>query len=390
MNINVDYPLFFLILIPALLLGIIPFFKLHKKRRMSSKHLIPFIIHLTLILLLTSLLAGVKIRETITAPVDNTVVFVVDMSDSNSPMMDEMDDYIHEIVANADQEITKFGLVAFGGSENSGVIQTINIGDLKYTEKVPQDKEYRYLNFEIDAETDYDVTDISQGLMAAKSMIENSALRTNKRVVLLSDGKETVESGALAIAKDLLKSNIRVDSAYFDLATSTDKVEAQLVSLSTGGRVDYGSDINFQAVIKSTTYIANASIVLYDASNTPVASNDGFTISKGTTAVDILYKTAGKDIDVAAVNVVRAELMVNKDVLEQNNMLYSWFTVDPMGSMLIVEGDETQFAQIDDKIRFDGYHLTNIKPEQFPDTLEELLEYDEIVLMNVDIIQGMP
>ena len=355
---------------------------------MSSKHLIPFIIHLTLILLLTSLLAGVKIRETITAPVENTVVFVVDMSDSNSPMADEMDDYIHEIMSHADLGITKFGLVAFGGRD--GVLAKIEIGDLKYTDKVPDGKEYRYLNLEYDTEKDYDLTDISVGLAEAKSMIEASALRTNKRVVLLSDGMQNVESGALATAKDLLKANIRVDSAYFNLATSTDKVEAQLVSLSTGGRVDYGSDITFTAVVKSTTYISNATIVLYDASNTPIATKENVTISKGTTAVDIVYKTAGKDIDVASVNVVRGELNVNKDVLNQNNVQYSWFTVDPMGSMLIVEGDDTQFELIDEKIRFDGYHLTNIKPEQFPDTLEELLEYDEIVLMNVDIMKGMP
>ena len=257
---------------------------------MSSKHLIPFIIHLTLILLLTSLLAGVKVRETITAPVENTVVFVVDMSDSNSPMADEMDDYIHEIMSHADLGITKFGLVAFGGRD--GVLAKVEIGDLKYTDKVPDGKEYRYLNLEYDTEKDYDLTDISVGLAEAKSMIESAAMRTNKRVVLLSDGMQNVESGALATAKDLLKSNIRVDSAYFNLATSTDKVEAQLVSLSTGGRVEYGSDITFTAVVKSTTYISNATIVLYDASNTPIATKEDVTISKGTTAVDIVYKTA--------------------------------------------------------------------------------------------------
>lgn len=389
MNINVDAPLFFLILIPALLLGIIPFFKLHKKRRMSSKHLIPFIIHLTLIFLLTSLLAGVKIRETITAPVDNTVVFVVDMSDSNSPMIEEMDDYIHEIISSADRNITKFGLVAFGGSDNYGIMQQIDIGNLQYQENVPDDMEYRYLNFTYDTEKEYDVTDISSGLSAAKTMILNQARRTNKRVVLLSDGRETVESGALASAKELLKESIRVDSAHFDLATSTAMTEVQLVSLSTAGRVDYGSDITFTAVVKSTSAIySNVSIVLYDASNTPIASVDDIELLKGTTAVDIVYETAGKDIELSAVNVVRAELTVNDDVLPQNNRLYSWYTVDPMGRMLIVEGDDTQFDAIDEKIRFDGYHLTTTVPEEFPETLEELLEYDEIVLMNVDFVNG--
>lgn len=390
MNINVDYPLFFLILVPALLLGIIPFFKLHKKRRMSSKHLIPFIIHLTLIFLLTSLLAGVKVRETITAPTENTVVFVVDMSDSNAPMIKEMDDYIHEIMSNADKQITKFGLVAFGGSQNNGIMQQIDVGGLQYTDKIPSGERYRYLNLDYDTTKEYDSTDISTGLTAAKSMILNSSIRTNKRVVLMSDGRETIESGALSVAKDLLKQNIRVDAAYFDLANSTEDVEVQLVSLSTGGRVDYGSDITFTATVKSTSYISNASIMLYDASNTPIASKERVVISKGTTVIDVIFETAGKDIELARPNIVRAELIVGEDVLEQNNMLYSWFMVDPTGSLLIVEGDETQFEEIDKTIDFTGYHLTKIKPNDFPETLEDLLEYDEIVLMNVDFLNELP
>ena len=63
-SLDIARPWLLLVIIPALILGIIPFFKLHKKRRKATKHIIPFIIHMILIVLLTSLLAGIRIEET--------------------------------------------------------------------------------------------------------------------------------------------------------------------------------------------------------------------------------------------------------------------------------------------------------------------------------------
>jgi cytochrome c biogenesis factor len=73
---EIGNPWLLLALVPALVLGIIPFFRLHKKRRRASKHIVPFIIHMVLIFLLATTLSGMRIVETTTAPVDSSVVFV--------------------------------------------------------------------------------------------------------------------------------------------------------------------------------------------------------------------------------------------------------------------------------------------------------------------------
>lgn len=404
MNINILTPWFFLILIPALVLGVIPFFRLHKKRRMSSKHLIPFIIHLALIFVLTSMLAGIKITETITAPTDNSVVFVVDMSDSNSVMAEQMDEKIHSVMKVADLDITRFGLVVFGGdsghagSNNHGIISTVGIGDLHYIPERPADGSLRYLdpyNINYDEEKEYNGSDLSAALRTAKDMIERTALDTNKRVVLLSDGKETTDGGdALDAAKSLINSSIRVDGVYFDLAKSTEFKEAQIVSLSTVDKVSYGEDIQFQAIVESTSYVKNATVTLYNASGKEIGSVTK-PISKGTTLVDIKCDSKKANVDVSTVNVVKAVLTINNDIIEQNNTFYSWYTVDPIGSMLVVEGDKTQLTLINKHIDLEkeGYTVDFIEPKNFPDSLEKLLEYDEIVLMNVDFedtTNGMP
>ena len=123
-----------LVTIPALILGLVPFLRLNKKRRASSKHLIPFIIHMTLLLVLTAIVAGITWVTTFTESEGNVVMFLVDMSDSNAPTKEEMNDYIHKVMEAAEiadkrsdrseNEKTKFGLMVFGGSGdvNSGII----------------------------------------------------------------------------------------------------------------------------------------------------------------------------------------------------------------------------------------------------------------------------
>ena len=90
-----------LIAIPALILGIIPFLRLNKRRRVSSRHLIPFIIHMLLILVLSFVFAGVskteRTRDAAQAK-ESVVMFVVDMSDSSAPSIDNMNKYMNDLI----------------------------------------------------------------------------------------------------------------------------------------------------------------------------------------------------------------------------------------------------------------------------------------------------
>ena len=411
---SIERPWFFLILIPALVLGIIPFLRLHKKRRMSSKHLIPFIIHIVLILMLTTVLSGISITEVISKPVDNSVIFVVDASDSSSAMLREMDEKIDDIIEASDLNITKFGLVVFGGDEgegaNDGILRTVAIGDLRYMKDEEQKEAklpLKYLNEDIldkDSEITRDGSNIKAALETARSLIGDKEIRTNKRVVLLSDGRETTANGdALNAAKQLLNESIQVDTVLFDLSKSTDDREVQVVSLSTDGKVGFGEDVNFQVVLKSNTYIGSATLTLFDVTDKPIAQKDLDKVSMGTSVIDITYETAGKEIAVSSVNIVRAEISIRDDILSQNNSLYSWYIVDPVGSILVVEGDGErdssnnltegkQYDQIQSVIDLTkkGYELNVIVPQDFPKTMEELLVYDEVVLMNADLVNDMP
>lgn len=362
MNIELVRPWLLLILVPALIMGIVPFMRLHKKRRMSSKHLIPFIIHLCLVFVLASLLSGVKMTETDEAPLDTSVVFVVDISESNQRMEEDMNRFINDIIDESDLDHTKFGMVLFG----NGVLRKVNIGDLDTSKKD---------HIEIKEEDDKTQTNIQSAIEEAAAMF--TEVKVNKKIVVLSDGNQTIGNGFAASKR--LAEDILLDAAYFNMtAEGTKHKEVQLISLSTSGKIEADGEVTFDVVVKSTSYVKSAKLTFYYDGES--SKSEFVTLEKGSNSFSFTYTPT-----VVGVNTVRAEISVDGDLVEQNNQLYSWYSLDPKGSILIVEGSVDQYALLEENgIRLSQYDVEKISPTQFPKTLEEMLKYDEIILMNTD------
>lgn len=363
-NFEIARPWLLLIVIPALILGIIPFFKLHKKRRKATKHIIPFIIHMILIVLLTSLVSGIRITETTTAPTDTTVIFVVDVSQSNDVMKDEMNDFMHEIVdASKDEEgNTKFGLVIFANEVMEDAVKKPGELDTEASD---------YLQYS--SAEEISESNIYNALKYAQTMFSDE--RQNKRIVLLSDGRET-EGEARSAVNGILDAGIKLDCAHFDL-TNSGEAEIQLVSITTNGKVVVDGEVLINVEIKSTDNV-KGTLTIHDGD---FAKEEKITLVKGDNKFQFSYTPNG-----AGIHTVYAEIEVNSDTIEQNNQLSAWYKVDGVGSILIVDGDNLQTGQMSSVLADIGteYEYKAIRPQDFPATMVELLEYDEVVLMNVD------
>lgn len=364
-NVEILRPWLLLIMVPALILGIIPFFKLHKNRRSSSKHIIPFIIHLVLVFLLTCLVSGVRVVETTTAPVDSTVIFVVDVSDSSTEMHDEMNTFIKNIIAESENAE---GKVSFGYVPFASAVHERDVVKPGFLNKNAE-------NFiDYDENADRSDSNIEDALKYAGTLF--SSARQNKRVILLSDGRET-NGNAWASAKDLIDDGIRLDASYFDI-TSSANAEIQLVSITTSGKVEQDKDVTINVTVKSTINV-KGKLTIYDGNFKYDQTVD---IIKGDNKFPISYNP--KDAGGAGLHTVFAEISVESDTLEQNNTLCSWYKVDDRGSILIVHGDTTQKAQLS-SIDLSDYFVKHIyQPREFPTTMEDLLQYDEVVLLNVN------
>ncbi len=370
-DITVERPLLFLILIPALILGIIPFLRLNKKRRTSTKHLIPFVIHLTLIFLLSGLLGGITVTEITDEKLETKVVFVADVSDSNIHMKDQMNEFIKDTIEESDRKNTKFAVVMFANN----VIKTVDEEEFDINAE-------DYLSFEKNG-VKTDQSNIEQAINVAAELFVQA--RQNKKMILLSDGLETVGDGISAASQ--LEKGIQLNGAYFNMVEEgTENKEVQLVSINTTGKVAEGQDVTVELVIKATRFVRDAKITIYDGD---IEKTQEMKLEAGTTVLRMTYTP-----EVAGVNTIRATVKVDSrsDLLEGNNTLYAWYSLDAQKTILIVDGDYGKDVEQFDQINrsqvannLSQYAIKGpISPRNFPKTLEEMLEYDQIVMMDVN------
>lgn len=409
-------PWVLLITIPALIIGIIPFLRLNKKRRASSRHLIPFVIHMALILILSLVVAGVSYTESYTESQGKVVMFLVDMSDSSAPTKDEMNDYMHEVMSAAKSSDKKyktettFGLIVFGGAEGNGVIKNSEGKDVLLPGALDYETE-NFLNDYVKGEDEAPRKDTNIKLAIEKAQNALSAemyKEYTKKVILLSDGRET-NGNSYSAASALAGDSITLDCAYFDFVNSENEdaayKEIQVISLDTNGVVKLGEEVEAQVVVNSIYHVTDATIILKDVAGVPLTEVSGVVIPKGQsthivkftprryTVSDDDYETnnelKGQEaVSKTGVQAISVDITTKNDTLPLNNIFSSWYTFETQGQILVVYGDSTQLEQIEANNILEDmrskYTVDTCAPSAFPDTLEKMLVYDEIVLMNVD------
>ena len=430
-----ERPWILLITVPALIFGIIPFLRLNKKRRVSSRHLIPFIIHMALILILSAVVAGISYTETYSESQGNIVMFLVDMSDSNAPTKDEMNDYMHQVMDAAkradekegkgDDTKTKFGLIVFGGIDNNGIIKNAEGDDVILPGKLnPATEDFLIEYVNTDEENPRSESNIKLAIEKVKSTLSGDTYkRYSKRAILLSDGRET-SGNSYEAASILGSNNISLDCAYFDFVNNPgDKKykEVQVISLETNGTVKLGQEVEAQVVVNSTYHITDATITLKDVSGATLVSQSDIVIPKGQSAHLLKFTPRRYAIDEdnfannelrgqeavskTGVQAISVEVKTDDDLLVLNNSYHSWYTFETQGEILIVYGNGSQLDQLKSSgillmdqdaegnttskgiiknVSGVTYSVDTVATQYFPDTLEKMLKYDEIILMNVD------
>ena len=372
-DIAVERPILFLILIPALLLGIIPFLRIQKRRRASIKHLVPFILHLSLIFILSGLLAGITVTETTDERLSTKVVFVADVSDSNIPMKNQMNNLIRNVIEESDAEKDSFGIVLFA----NGVIK---VQDSHEFDKDSSD----FLKYDAASTTaTTDGTNIGVAISAANNLF-NDDQKVNKKIIVMSDGLETL-GDSVTVAKQLSE-GIQISGAYFNSVDPEGiNREVQLISVNTNGRVPQGGTVQVEFVIKSTKLARKVELKIEDGN---IETTKFVDLQPGENVIKMEYtpEKAGVNTICASVNVG-----ASNDFIEGNNVLYAWYSLDDKKSILIVDGDDMlekgQFEQIKNSAvlsTLKDYTIKIIGPKNFPSSLEGLLEYDQVVLMDVN------
>ncbi|MDE7463669.1 MAG: VWA domain-containing protein, partial [Clostridiales bacterium] len=351
MSVSFDNPWLLFVLIPAVGLALIPYFRVPKQHRNTRNRVISLVLHCVILLLAVFALAGLSFTFT-QVSLKKDVILLVDASDSATTSKEEMDEFIGSVLDEVDSD-HRVGIVTFGG-------------DCIYSAEMSSDPKDVKEQYSEQKQTPVgDATDISSALKYARSILSSPE---DGRIIILSDGRQT-DNNAVATVKALSEEGVRIDTVYFP--SSGKSVEAQISNVevqAAGGSADI-------IVTVDSTVAQRTELRLYDGDTLVEERSEA--LSGGTDIFSFGYSV----ID-SRMHVVRVEIEPERDTLTKNNTHYAYVNVNASSKVLLVDGSGNGATDLMNLIG-DSFEVTKVTLSQLPTTLEELCEYGEVILLNV-------
>ncbi len=205
-SINFDNPWLLLLALPIIALFVVPYAIAIRKDNINGHNIASGIIHVIMALIIAFVAAGTSIVTTVT---ETNVYVVADVSYSASRNLDAVDGYISDLSKSLPKN-SKMGVVTFG--KNYELLTPLG----SRTQSVKN------------SQVDDSATDIISALRYTGELFREDVI---KRIVLITDGKQTAETDANALKRQvdaLAERNIRVDAIYLDDNLKDNAREVQL------------------------------------------------------------------------------------------------------------------------------------------------------------------
>ena len=356
-SINFSRPWFLLLLIPAVVLTMIPYFRVAKKYRRTRNRIVSIVLHLIIMVLSVSVLSGITFEYDLPNK-ENEVILLVDVSDSESADTERKKDEFIQSVINSSQSMFKIGIVTFGF-------------DQVYAAELTNETAGIYAEYRQAPSPDTTATDIASALTYASKLFKNPE---SARIVLLSDGVET-DNRAKEVIKSIAAQKIKVDTVCF---TEEKEHEVSILSIETPDRsIRVGETFKLTVQLESN-YVGSAQIKLSDNAT-----------EQNSVSVDLIGGPQTIEIDasfaVPGLHSLSLELTADGDTLTKNNAYNSYMYLEIFDDILIIESIADESESIKGMLN-DEYNVTVVRTddaEKMPKTLDQLRAYDEVILLNV-------
>ncbi len=372
--VNFTHPWLLLVLIPAIIAAFIPYLRLNKKYRRSRNRVTSLVLHIVVLVLSILTLSGLNFTYDI--PKDgNQMILLVDMSDteetfnynavSETPSREVRDEFVRSALEMCEKNGMSVGVVTFGFDQVYAVPFTKNAKDAfkAYTEAPLPDKSG---------------TDIAAAINYARTLFTNP---DTAKIIVASDGKET-DGDVIDAITMTLKQNTKID--YVNIETYFNEKEIQVTDvIFPDYHVKKDEACTVKVVLQSNSDNVDCTVIVKDNGET-VAMKSGVGVYAGANEVtfdDYKFTTEG----VHSV-VVTVQPGSGTDKLDQNNEYTSYFNILNFNKILVLEGVSNQSDNLKDLlIENDLYDVTveNLYTGNVPSSVDELREYDEIILNNV-------
>lgn len=368
LTVTFSYPWLLLLIIPAVLLILIPYFLLNKKYRRTRNRITSIILHTVVMVSAITMLAGLKFNYTV-SNTTNEIILLVDVSDTQSYSADERDDFVKDIIATGGYNDFNVGVVTFGFNQVYAVPMT------KDTDTIYQ----TYINAE---KPDTSASDLEAAIKYAATLFNNP---DSGKIVLITDGRETDENALNAI-KYVTAQNTLLDVVY--VPSSLDGQDVQVIGVELPDRrVSLDDECSVKLKVNSNA-TKTAEVTMSDNG---VASKQTVDITSGINVITFTHKFNAQGLH-------KLDFAVNvTDRLEQNNQYSTYYNLLVKNNVLLVSrskdnlDESTVLNEILSKDNKYNVTLTYFGNENFPETLDELRDYDQVILNNIansDMTEG--
>ncbi|MCH5142796.1 MAG: VWA domain-containing protein [Clostridiales bacterium] len=366
-NISFDNPWLLLIAIPLLAAILIPFFITVRKDNANFHNITSVCLHAVIAICVTLAISGMAFEAVIT---DTQVYVLADVSYSANYNIDDVQSKVEKVAGKLPGN-SKMGVIVFGRD----YLRVSDLGD-----KVP--------NIRSAAEKiDRSATDIGAALRYAGNLFDDGVI---KRIIVITDGVETVSTNnILSVVTALQENDIYIDAVFIDDNISEDTKEIQLEtveatsstylnkdeSVSVLVRANSGKEKNGKAIesvqgyvnlYQNGTRIKRQPETFYNGLNAiPITLP---TDEVGTFNYEVTVETVNPDGDTSPYNNVG---YFTQKVTDERNVLFIGGTMDDVTAGQRIYGT-------------DGVnYVTEIS--KIPLSVEDMCNYDEIVLSNFDV-----
>lgn len=355
-NVKFDHIELLYLFIPLLLLIVIPFFLSIRKKKLNFHTLTSLFLHLLICALLTLSISGIKTEE-ITQ--DTTIYLLADVSDSSDLVTDQIDDYIQEF-SDQMSVSSQLGIVVF--AKDSQLL-------VKPGESIRSVSE---------ATVDKSATNIQEGLLYTASLFQNDQ---KKRIVLLSDGKQT-DGDVLSCIDQLSNENIRVDAVYLNSDLTTEQAEVQIDEILYNPSTFKDHADQFSVQIKSNVETA---VLLEVFDNARSMYSQTMQIHAGVNEISISANTQE-----VGLHHYQVKITPEDDEKEENNLYYFDQEIHDKCEILVISSSYSDVNYIATLIQNDANVTKYITYNSIPTNIESYIQYDEIILSDVrlDIINN--
>ncbi len=357
-------PWLFLLLIPALLATLIPYFMMDKRYRKTRNRIVSMVLHMIIMTLAITILTGVTFAYEEGNP-DNELLLLVDLSDTEENEAEQRDELVEQIVADSAYDGFKVGIVTFGFTQEYAVPLTHDLDGVYDA----------YLNA---PRPDTSATDIAAALRYARGLFENPE---TSKIVLITDGKETDEQ-ALNVIGSLASQKTRVDVVNVASLFGGDNVQVTDVQfpdyhLSVGDVCEIGVTVQSRLGTEQSTIEFSDNGEKNDALTQQVA------LSPGTQ--QIVFKTSFQS---EGLHEIRIKVTESDDNLAANNEYCTYYYLERFKKVCIIEQQEGQSEKLSSFLKQEenGYEVDVLNlttAETLPTSVDELCKYDQIILNNI-------